>query len=122
VTLAGRERKNPDERDGALEEVAPLGTPRRSTAARIGAHERFTRAPMSLIAVPRSTSSRSSPKQGATLERLGGERGFEADVDRVMTLVGLYELVGTREKLEAAVSVCRSVGDRKPAQGNSLTA
>src|SRR5262245_50724877 len=41
------------------------------------------------------------------LERLGQERGFEADVDRVIALVGLYELVGTREKLEAAVNVCR---------------
>jgi hypothetical protein len=41
------------------------------------------------------------------LERLGQERGFEADVDRVIALVGLYELLGATEKLEAAVNVCR---------------
>src|SRR5438445_13761119 len=43
----------------------------------------------------------------ATLERLGHERGFEADLDRVMALVGLYELIGARDKLEAAVNICR---------------
>jgi hypothetical protein len=41
------------------------------------------------------------------LERLGHERGFEADHDRVMALVGLYELIGTRGRLEAAVNICR---------------
>src|SRR5262249_46064090 len=43
----------------------------------------------------------------AILERLGRERGFEADLDRVTLLVGVYELIGTREKLEAAVNICR---------------
>src|SRR5213594_1696768 len=43
----------------------------------------------------------------AALEQLGRERGFEADLDRVTTLVGLYELIGTRDKLEAAVNICR---------------
>ena len=43
----------------------------------------------------------------AALEHLGQERGFEADLDRVMALVGLYELIGTRDKLEAAVNICR---------------
>ena len=43
----------------------------------------------------------------AALERLGRERGFEADLDRVMALVGLYGLIGTRDKLEAAVNICR---------------
>jgi tetratricopeptide (TPR) repeat protein len=43
----------------------------------------------------------------AILERLGQGRGFEADVDRVMALVSLYELVGTTEKLAAAVNICR---------------
>jgi Lon protease (S16) C-terminal proteolytic domain len=43
----------------------------------------------------------------SALEHLGRERGFEADLDRVMALVGLYELVGTRDKLEAAVNICR---------------
>jgi hypothetical protein len=43
----------------------------------------------------------------AALERLGGERGFEADLDRVMALVNLYELIGTPDKLEAAVNICR---------------
>jgi hypothetical protein len=43
----------------------------------------------------------------ATLERLGRERGFEADLDRVMALTSLYELIGSSEKLEAAVNICR---------------
>jgi len=43
----------------------------------------------------------------AALEQLGRERGFEADLDRITTLVGLYELIGTRDKLQAAVNICR---------------
>jgi Lon protease (S16) C-terminal proteolytic domain len=43
----------------------------------------------------------------ATLERLGRERGFEADLDRVMALISLYELIGSSEKLEAAINICR---------------
>ena len=42
-----------------------------------------------------------------TLERLGQERGFETDVDRLMALEGLYERLGSRETLEAAVNICR---------------
>jgi tetratricopeptide (TPR) repeat protein len=41
------------------------------------------------------------------LEHLGTERGFETDIDRLMALVGLYEKSGTRERLEAAVNICR---------------
>jgi hypothetical protein len=40
------------------------------------------------------------------LERLGGERGYETDVDRVLALVSLYERMGTRPRLEAAVNIC----------------
>lgn len=41
------------------------------------------------------------------LERLGLERGFETDIDRLMALVALYEKIGTRPSLEAAVNICR---------------
>jgi Lon protease (S16) C-terminal proteolytic domain len=41
-----------------------------------------------------------------TLERLGAERGYETDLDRLMALVGLYERIGSRETLEAAVNIC----------------
>jgi hypothetical protein len=42
-----------------------------------------------------------------TLEHLGQERGFETDIDRLMALVTLYERIGTREKLESAVNICK---------------
>ena len=41
------------------------------------------------------------------LEDLGRERGFETDIDRLIALVSLYEKAGTRERLEAAVNICR---------------
>jgi len=41
------------------------------------------------------------------LERLGLERGFETDLDRLLALVSLYEKIGTRPSLEAAVNICR---------------
>ena len=41
------------------------------------------------------------------LEDLGTERGFETDIDRLMALVSLYEKAGTRERLEAAVNICK---------------
>ena len=41
------------------------------------------------------------------LERLGEERGFETDIDRVLMLVRLYERIGTRDNLEAAVHIYR---------------
>src|SRR4051794_2551309 len=41
-----------------------------------------------------------------TLEELGTERGFEADVDRVLALARLYELLGGQDKLEAALHIC----------------
>src|SRR5438552_2301539 len=47
------------------------------------------------------------PAAVETLERLGGERGFETDLDRLIALADLYERVGTREKLEAAINICR---------------
>lgn len=43
----------------------------------------------------------------ARLERLGLERGFEVDTDRILALASLYERIGSREKLEAAVNICR---------------
>ena len=39
------------------------------------------------------------------LERLANERGFETDIDRVMALVAVYERIGTRERLEAALNI-----------------
>jgi tetratricopeptide (TPR) repeat protein len=44
---------------------------------------------------------------GALLEALGRERGLELDIDRLVALVRIYERLGTREKLVAAVNVCR---------------
>ena len=41
------------------------------------------------------------------LEALGRERGFETDRDRICTLVDLYEVDGTPERLRAAVNICR---------------
>lgn len=41
------------------------------------------------------------------LEDLGKERGFETDIDRLMALVSLYEKAGTRDRLEAAVNICK---------------
>src|SRR5260370_1060810 len=41
-----------------------------------------------------------------SLERLGLERGFETDLDRVYALVRLYERLGSRENLESAVHIC----------------
>lgn len=40
------------------------------------------------------------------LERLGNERGFETDTDRVLALERVYERIGTAEALEAAVNIC----------------
>jgi tetratricopeptide (TPR) repeat protein len=42
-----------------------------------------------------------------TLETLGQERGFETDVDRVLSLARVYERLGTRERLEKAAHVFR---------------
>lgn len=41
------------------------------------------------------------------LERLGTERGFEADTDRVVALERIYERLGTPDKLEAALHICQ---------------
>jgi len=41
------------------------------------------------------------------LERLGVERGFETDTDRLQALVTLYEKVGSRSALESAVNICK---------------
>jgi Lon protease (S16) C-terminal proteolytic domain len=41
------------------------------------------------------------------LERLGKERGFETDLDRLLALVRLYERIGNPERLDAAVKICR---------------
>lgn len=46
-----------------------------------------------------------------TLERLGLERGFGTDLDRLMALVTTYEKIGTRESLGAAVNICRFLLD-----------
>ena len=42
-----------------------------------------------------------------TLEDLGRKRGLETDTDRVLSLVRVYELIGGRAELEAAVQICR---------------
>ena len=47
------------------------------------------------------------PSASEILEHLGEERGFETNIDRLMGLVGLYERLGSREKLEAALNICR---------------
>jgi tetratricopeptide (TPR) repeat protein len=44
---------------------------------------------------------------GEILERLGLERGFEVDMDRLMALVSVYEKNGTPDALEAAVNICK---------------
>ncbi|HKQ61931.1 MAG TPA: S16 family serine protease [Candidatus Polarisedimenticolaceae bacterium] len=41
------------------------------------------------------------------LQRLGEERGFETDLDRVLALVDLFERIGTAERLEAAANIYR---------------
>jgi len=41
------------------------------------------------------------------LERLGDERGFETDGDRILALARIYERIGTRELLERAVHIYR---------------
>ena len=41
------------------------------------------------------------------LERLGRERGFETDLDRLHALVALYEKVGTRSALESVLNICK---------------
>lgn len=40
------------------------------------------------------------------LEALGAERGFEGDVDRVVTLASLYERLGGTPELRAALNIC----------------
>jgi len=46
------------------------------------------------------------------LERLGHERGFELDTDRLLGLVRCYERKGTEEKLRAAVNLCEHMLER----------
>src|SRR6185503_6530041 len=41
------------------------------------------------------------------LERLGRERGFETDTDRLQALVSLYEKAGTRVALDAELNILR---------------
>ena len=41
------------------------------------------------------------------LERLGLERGYETDIDRLLALVALYERTGSRERLESAVNIMK---------------
>ena len=48
----------------------------------------------------------------ATLERLGTERNFETDFDRVTALVELYQRIGSRDKLAAAINICRFLEQR----------
>ena len=47
------------------------------------------------------------PTASETLERLGRERGYETDLNRLTALASLYERMGSREKLEAAVNIWR---------------
>lgn len=46
------------------------------------------------------------PQAKVQLERLGLERGLEKDVDRLLALVSIYERLGGRDDLRAAVSIC----------------
>ncbi|MEW5850032.1 MAG: S16 family serine protease [Myxococcota bacterium] len=46
------------------------------------------------------------------LERLGTERGFETDIDRILALERVYERLGTRDKLQAAVNICHHLAGR----------
>jgi tetratricopeptide (TPR) repeat protein len=58
------------------------------------------------------------------LEDLGTERGFETDTDRVLALARIYERIGTRERLERAVHVCRYLDrsfEKMSAQGRLMT-
>jgi hypothetical protein len=57
------------------------------------------------------------PSASEILERLGEERGFETHVDRLTALVGLYERLGSREKLEAAVKICDYLEQSLPRPG-----
>ena len=41
-----------------------------------------------------------------TLEALGLDRGFEGDLDRIVTLVSLYERAGGEPELRAALNIC----------------
>jgi hypothetical protein len=52
----------------------------------------------------------------ATLEQLGTDRELAADMDRVLTLASLYERIGTRERLEAAMHIYRFL-ERTRAEG-----
>lgn len=54
------------------------------------------------------------PAATEILERLGEERGFETHVDRLTALAGLYERLGSREKLEAALNIGRYLEERLP--------
>jgi Tfp pilus assembly protein PilF len=54
------------------------------------------------------------PAAAEVLERLGQERGFETDLDRLLSLVQLYERLGSRDKLEAAVNICRYLEEKEP--------
>lgn len=45
------------------------------------------------------------------LERLGHERGFEHDLDRLCALARVYEQLGTPEALASAARICRHVLD-----------
>jgi len=47
------------------------------------------------------------PSACEILERLGGERGFETDLDRLVALVTLYERIGTPDRLQSAVNICQ---------------
>ncbi|MGE5177224.1 MAG: S16 family serine protease [Hyphomicrobiales bacterium] len=51
------------------------------------------------------------PQACEILERLGLERGYETDLDRLMALVPVYERLGTRSSLGAAVNICRYLLD-----------
>jgi hypothetical protein len=43
----------------------------------------------------------------AELERLGAERGYEHDFDRLLALVRVYDRLGTPDAIEAAAKICR---------------
>jgi tetratricopeptide (TPR) repeat protein len=48
----------------------------------------------------------------AILERLGEERGFQIDTDRVLALMRLYEAWGSPEKLSSAINIAKHLDRR----------
>jgi hypothetical protein len=57
------------------------------------------------------------PAARGQLEALGLERGFEHDLDRLFSLVRVYDRIGTPDTIEAAAKICRHVLRELEAKG-----